>query len=108
MDVAHPESLGQAGPPTPATSPRDRLINAVSESDKADNRMRVLAIAHKKIVLERLATLCTEASLKEPDQVAHSLGLIIDGAIVAALVTRDSAVAETASRTCASVLSAAR
>jgi hypothetical protein len=46
--------------------------------------------------------------LKEPDQVAHSLGLIIDGAIVAALVTRDSAVAETASRTCASVLSAAR
>jgi hypothetical protein len=59
-------------------------------------------------VLERLASLCTEASLKEPDQVAHSLGLIIDGAIVAALVTRDSAVAETASRTCASVLSAAR
>ncbi len=32
------------------------FINAVSESDKADNRMRVLAIAHKKIVLERLAT----------------------------------------------------
>jgi AcrR family transcriptional regulator len=189
MDVAHPESAGQAGQPMPATAPRDRLIeaasrlfcrfgvnsvgvdeivaaaatakttlyrlfgskdglveavlecegpggsplerlhrigptlrlwfdrddfygcpfiNAVSESDKADNRMRVLAIAHKKIVLERLATLCTEASLKEPDQVAHSLGLIIDGAIVAALVTRDSAVAETASRTCASVLSAAR
>jgi AcrR family transcriptional regulator len=202
MDVAHPESPSQAGQPMPATSPRDRLIeaasrlfcrfgvnsvgvdeivaaaatakttlyrlfgskdglveavlecegrtwrtwflaeidgpggsplerlhrigptlrlwfdrddfygcpfiNAVSESDKADNRMRVLAIAHKKIVLERLASLCTEASLKEPDQVAHSLGLIIDGAIVAALVTRDSAVAETASRTCASVLSAAR
>jgi AcrR family transcriptional regulator len=84
------------------------FINAVSESDKADNRMRALAIAHKKVVLERLATLCTEAGLKEPNQVAHSLGLIIDGAIVAALVTRDSAVAETASRTCASVLSAAR
>jgi hypothetical protein len=46
--------------------------------------------------------------LKEPNQVAHSLGLIIDGAIVAALVTRDPAVAETASRTCGSVLSAAR
>jgi hypothetical protein len=84
------------------------FINAVSESDKADNRMRALAIAHKKVVLERLATLCTEAGLKEPNEVAHSLGLIIDGAIVAALVTRDPAVAETASRTCASVLSEAR
>jgi hypothetical protein len=41
-------------------------------------------------------------------QVAHSLGLIIDGAIVAALVTRDSSVADTASRTCAMILSEAK
>jgi AcrR family transcriptional regulator len=84
------------------------FINAVGESDKADSRMRSLAIAHKKVVLERLATLCTEAGLQEPMQVAHSLGLIIDGAIVAALVTRDAAVADTASRTCAAMLSAAK
>ncbi len=84
------------------------FINAVGESDKADNRMRSLAIAHKKVVLERLAALCTEAGLQEPMQVAHSLGLIIDGAIVAALVTRDSSVADTASRTCAPMLSAAK
>jgi AcrR family transcriptional regulator len=82
------------------------FINAVGESDKADDRMRTLAIAHKKIVLERLAELCREAGFAEPTQIAHTLGLIIDGAIVAALVTRDSAVADTADRACAAILAA--
>jgi AcrR family transcriptional regulator len=81
------------------------FINAVGESDKADDRMRTLAIAHKKVVLERLAVLCAEAGCREPTRVAHTLGLIIDGAIVAALVTRDAAVADTAGRACAAVLS---
>jgi AcrR family transcriptional regulator len=81
------------------------FINAVGESDKADDRMRTLAIAHKKVVLERLTVLCAEAGCREPAQVAHTLGLIIDGAIVAALVTRDAAVADTAGRACAAILS---
>lgn len=84
------------------------FINAVAESDKADDRMRSLAIAHKKLVMERLAALCAEAELPEPMQIAHSLGLVIDGAIVAALVTRDSSVADIASRTCAIILSEER
>ena len=84
------------------------FINAVAESDKADDRMRSLAIAHKKLVMERLSALCAEAELPEPMQIAHSLGLVIDGAIVAALVTRDSSVADTASRTCAIILSEER
>ena len=84
------------------------FINAVGESDKADNRMRSLAIAHKKIVLERLAALCAEAALHEPLQVAHSLGLIIDGAIVAALVTGNASIADTASQACAMILSQAK
>jgi AcrR family transcriptional regulator len=84
------------------------FINAVGESDKADDRMRTLALAHKKVVLERLADLCAEAGCREPGEVAHTLGLVIDGAIVAALVTRNSAVADTASRACAAVLNAAR
>lgn len=84
------------------------FINAVSESDKADNRMRVLAIAHKKIVLERIAALCADAGCREPAEVAHTLGLIIDGAIVAALITRNTAVADTAGRACAVIVSGAR
>lgn len=80
------------------------FINAVGESDKADDRMRTLALAHKKIVLERLGELCRESGHAEPAQMAHTLGLIMDGAIVAALVTRDAAVADTAGRACAAVL----
>lgn len=80
------------------------FINAVGESDKADDRMRTLAIAHKKIVLDRLAALCGEAGFEDPMQIAHALGLIIDGAIVAALVTRDASVADTAGRACAALL----
>jgi AcrR family transcriptional regulator len=81
------------------------FINAVAESDKTDDRMRTLAIAHKRVVLERLTQLCAEAGLNEPGMVAHTIGLLIDGAIVAALVTRDPAVADTASRGCAAILS---
>ena len=76
------------------------FINAVGESDKADDRLRKLAIAHKKIVLERLSELCAAAGDPEPDQTAHTLGLIIDGAIVMALITRDTSAADFASRAC--------
>lgn len=76
------------------------FINAVGESDKADDRMRTLAIAHKKVVLERLSELCEEAKFEEPSKAAHALGLVIDGAIVAALVTRDATVADTAGMVC--------
>jgi len=84
------------------------FINAVGESDKADDRMRTLALAHKKVVLERLRDLCADAGCRDPSQTAHTLGLIIDGAIVAALVTRDAAVADTAGRACLAILSDAR
>jgi AcrR family transcriptional regulator len=84
------------------------FINAVGESDKADDRMRGLALAHKKIVLERIAALCAEAGVATPMETAHAIGLAMDGAIVAALVTRDAAVADTAGRVCAAILSAAR
>jgi AcrR family transcriptional regulator len=79
------------------------FINAVGETDKADDRMRKLAIAHKTIVLERLAALCAEAELPEPSETAHALGLVIDGAIVAALVTRTTAPADVAGRACRAI-----
>jgi AcrR family transcriptional regulator len=81
------------------------FINAVAESDKADDRMRTLALAHKRVVLKRLSELCAEAGLREPDDIAHTIGLVIDGAIVAALVTRDPKVADNASRGCKAILS---
>jgi len=104
------ERLARIGPALRQWFSRDDyygcpFINAVGESDKSDDRMRSLAIAHKKVVIERLARLCAEAGHREPMQLAHTLGLIIDGAIVAALVTRDAAVADTAGRACAAILS---
>ncbi len=84
------------------------FINAVGESDKADDRMRNLALAHKKVVLARLTELCADAGLQEAGATAHALGLVIDGAIVAALVTRDPAVAENAGRACGAILASAR
>jgi AcrR family transcriptional regulator len=79
------------------------FINAVAEFDKDDDRMRRLAIAHKSVVLDRIAGLCQEAGLPEPEQTAHTLGLIMDGAIVMALVTRDASAADLAAKACRAV-----
>jgi AcrR family transcriptional regulator len=103
------ERLSRIGPTLKQWFSRDDFygcpfINAVGESDKADHRMRSLAIAHKKIVLQRLAELCADVGSDDPTQMAHALGLIIDGAIVAALVTRDASVADTAGRACTAIL----
>ena len=62
--------------------------------------MRTLAIAHKKIVLERLSRTMRGSRDPEPEQAAHTIGLIIDGAIVMALITRDASAAEIASNAC--------
>ena len=84
------------------------FINAVGECDKADERMRKLALAHKKPILGRLEALCAEAGVDEPAQTAHTLGLIMDGAIVVALITRDPSAADVASRAAAAVLNERR
>lgn len=105
------ERLGRIGPALKAWFTRPDFygcpfINAVGESDKADDRMRSLAIAHKTIVLDRLTALCTEAGIDDPAEVAHTLGLVIDGAIVMALVTRNANAADVAGRACAAILPA--
>ncbi len=103
------ERLDRIGPALKIWFNRDDFfgcpfINAVGESDKANDRMRNLAIAHKKIVIERLSDLCAEAELSEPEQAAHTIGLIMDGAIVMALITRDPSAADIAARACAAII----
>ena len=102
------ERLARIGPTLKLWFCRDDFfgcpfINAVGESDKADDRMRTLALAHKKIVLDRLAALCAEAGAAEPAETAHALGLVIDGAVVAALVTRNASSADVAGRACEAI-----
>ncbi len=80
------------------------FINAVGEHDKSDDRIRRIAMSHKRIVFQRIESLLVEAGAADPAALAHQIGLVVDGAIVAALMTRDPAVAEIAGRTLNCVL----
>ncbi|WP_245524118.1 TetR/AcrR family transcriptional regulator [Methylobacterium nonmethylotrophicum] len=80
------------------------FINAVGEHDKRDDRVRNLTLAHKRQVAARLRALLAEAGAPDPDALVHEVGLLIDGAIVTALVTRDPEVGAVGARALASLL----
>lgn len=72
------------------------FINAVGEHDKDQKQLRAIAMRHKKVVLGYIEKLAAEMGAAEPAVLAHQLGLLMDGAIVAAMVSRDPCVADTA------------
>jgi hypothetical protein len=72
------------------------FINAVAEHDKDAKQYRAIALRHKKVVLSHIEKLADEMGATEPAVLAHQLALLIDGAIVAAMVSRDPGVADTA------------
>lgn len=80
------------------------FINAVGEHDKDDDRMRAIALRHKTVVLEKIRDLARDARPKDPEGLTHELALLIDGAIVAALITRDPGVATHARNAAARIL----
>src|SRR3977135_3655079 len=72
------------------------FINAVGEHDKDAKQFRAIAMKHKKVVLAHIEKLAGEMGAADPQSLAHQLALLIDGAIVAAMVSRDPGVADTA------------
>jgi AcrR family transcriptional regulator len=72
------------------------FINAVGEHDKDQKQFRTIALKHKKVVLAHIEKLAGEMGASEPEMLAHQLALLIDGAIVAAMVSRNPGVADTA------------
>src|ERR1700748_2797944 len=72
------------------------FINAVGEHDKDAKQFRAIALKHKKVVLAHIEKLAAEMGAPEPELLAHQLALLIDGAIVAAIVSRNPGVADTA------------
>jgi AcrR family transcriptional regulator len=72
------------------------FLNAVGEHGKANDRLRALALHHKSEVLTYIRTLSVEAGAADPDALTREIALLIDGAIVAAMVTRDAAVTNVA------------
>jgi AcrR family transcriptional regulator len=79
------------------------FINAVGEHDKDQKQLRAIAMRHKKVVLTYIGKLAGEMGAAEPEVLAHQLGLLMDGAIVAAMVSRDPGVADTAGRVAVSL-----
>src|SRR5450432_3073570 len=72
------------------------FINAVGEHDKDQKQFRAIALRHKKVVLAYIEKLAGEMGAAEPEVLAHQLALLMDGAIVAAMVSGDPRVADTA------------
>lgn len=64
------------------------FINAVGEHDKLSAPLGDLALAHRNQTNGILLKLAVEAGLEAPEDVVEKLGLLIDGAIVTAMVTR--------------------
>jgi AcrR family transcriptional regulator len=84
------------------------FINAVAEHDKNQKQFRNIALRHKKVVLAHIEKLAGEMGAAEPQVLAHQLALLIDGAIVAAMVSGDPGVADTAGLAACSLLPPAR
>lgn len=75
------------------------FINAIGEHDKADDRLRQLTISHKLVVLKAIEDLAAEAGAPQSGLLAHQIGLLMDGAIIAAMVTKDPGAADLAQAT---------
>ena len=84
------------------------FINAVAEHDKDQKQFRNIALKHKKVVLAHIERLADEMGAAEPALFAHQLALLIDGAIVAAMVSRDPGVADTAGLAASSLFEPAK
>ena len=74
------------------------FINAVGEHDKNDDRMRRLALRHKGVVLACVGDLAAEVAADASQELTNEIALLIDGTIVAALITRNPDVADHARR----------
>lgn len=80
------------------------FINALGEHDKQEARYRDIALRHKRAVLDAIEQLAREAGAGDAAGIAHQLGLLIDGAIVAAMVTDDPGPAAVAGSMAAAIL----
>jgi AcrR family transcriptional regulator len=66
------------------------FINAVAEHNKEDPRIRTMAQAHKSKVLAVIRELAEQAGVTDPEAVTEAVGILVDGAIIAAVITGTS------------------
>lgn len=63
------------------------FINAVAEHEKDSGWVKNAAVAHREKINGRLRAMVAACGARDPDVVTEKLSLIIDGAIVTAMVT---------------------
>lgn len=80
------------------------FINAVAEHEKDSRWVKGVASAYRDQIIDRLRALVVESGARDPGMITQKLGLIIEGAIVTAMVTQNSQTAHIARLTAADVL----
>lgn len=70
------------------------FTNAVGEHDKYDAKLRRIALDHKRQITTRFEELLSEAGFEDPESLTEQFALLMDGAIVAAMISRDPRAAE--------------
>ncbi len=84
------------------------FINACSEFADADHPVRLVVREHRARLHTMLTGLCAQAGAKTPELLAARLLLVYDGAMVAANIERDPAVAGEAKAAAAALVAASR
>lgn len=72
------------------------FINAVAEHEKDSGWVKNVAISHREKINTRLRAMVVKSGAPDPDIVTEKLSLVIDGAIVTAMVTGSSEAARIA------------
>jgi AcrR family transcriptional regulator len=72
------------------------FVNAVAEHEKDSGWVRDMAGTYRDQIMDRLGALVMESGARNPDMVIQKLGLIIEGAIITAMITQNSKAAHIA------------
>lgn len=72
------------------------FINAVAEHDKGNSWVQGIAITHREKINAKLRTMVEASVIQDPDMVTEELSLLIDGAIITAMVTSQGDIAHIA------------
>lgn len=82
------------------------LMNAVAEHRNQDAAILAETLAHKRPVISRLADLARHAGARDPEALAGQIDLLIDGAIVKAMISGKPAAAREARAMAATLVAA--
>ncbi|MGO4490682.1 TetR/AcrR family transcriptional regulator [Arthrobacter sp. 2YAF22_2] len=82
------------------------FINAAAES-ASGTRVHERTVAHKQHILAWIRDLAEQAGVQEPDRLARSLSLVLDGGLASGVLDADPAAAAAARTTAAQLVAAA-